>query len=109
MGVASAALLAGCATATGPSADEFAGYFAEGFEVEAFYPCGLDEEWWVTNPAALSAPYRQAGRKDYEKLFVVVRGTVGPAGKHGHMGAYEHELTVTEVVRVDAARQGDCD
>lgn len=102
--------IGGCVTvATAPEPDRHAGFFESGFEVEAFHPCKVDEAWWVTGAEALRQRYREVASAPYQRVYVELRGTTGPAGRFGHMGAYARELSVDEVLLVRPARQEDCD
>lgn len=100
-------LATGCAKATEPAALRYEGHYSWGFEVNGFQPCGSSESWWVTE-GDLHARYRQVAGRDYEPVYVVLRGEAGPPGKFGHLGAYARELAVREVVEMRAARDGDC-
>lgn len=112
-----ALLLVGLVTATaacGSRADLHAGRYESGFEASAFYPCGSDEQWWLTADSAswarLHAPPARIDSGGYREAtaFVRVRGRVTGPGEFGHMGAYDRELTVTEVLEVRAPEEGSC-
>lgn len=102
------ALLGACAvTGTGGST-EYAGLYSQGFEVDSFQPCGSPEKWWVTEGEELRERYRQAGVQPYDRVYVVVRGRVGPPGRYGHLGAYARELRVERVVELRPGGRGRC-
>lgn len=102
--------LGGCATLTDPTTSrEYTGLYASGFEVEGFVPCGTDESWWVTEGEELRERYGEVATRPYEAVYVVVRGAVGPEGRYGHLGAYPHEIAVSDVVEIRPARPGECD
>jgi hypothetical protein len=77
-----------------------AGAFAWGFEVSAFAPCGLDEEWWVGTPEAMLEAYRRTARHEYEYVFVRVRGMKSERGAWGHLGVYDRELNGVELLEM---------
>ena len=107
--MAAALLLTGCVTAaTGPDDRQFAGFYASGFEVESFRPCGSQEQWWVTEAQALRARYAEVAATPYQEVYVVIRGEAGPEGRYGHLAAYQREVAVREVLELRAAREGDC-
>jgi hypothetical protein len=93
------------------ASDTHRGYFSYGFETSAFHPCNSDEAWWVTGEgtAALIEQYGQVAPADYEPVYAEVRGQVSEPGAYGHLGAYQRELTVTEVVELRAAGEDDCE
>lgn len=101
LAAALAALATGCATLATDPAEEIAGIYESGFEVDAFRPCNEDEAWWVAEGEELRRRYRETVTRDYQPVYVVVRGEVGPRGAFGHMGAYDRELRVREVVELD--------
>ena len=103
------ALLAGCASVTTEPVPEIhAGFYRAGFEEDGFSPCESGEEWWVVDGQELRARYAETAERDYEPVYAVVRGETGPRGAFGHLGAYDRELRVTEVLEVRAPREGDC-
>lgn len=110
-----AALVAGLlAAGCGSRADLHAGRYESGFETSAFYPCGSDEQWWVTADSAawarLHAPPARIDSAGYLEAvaFVRLRGRVSPPGEYGHVGAYDRELRVSEVLEVRAPEEGEC-
>lgn len=101
--------LAGCAgVSTGPGETELRGHYSWGFEVSSFQPCGAEESWWVAADAGLGQRYLEITTRQYDRVYVELRGEVGPEGKFGHLGAYPRELNVREVVEVRAAGANDC-
>jgi hypothetical protein len=88
-------------------------FYSWGFEVEAFQPCGSKEGWWVVsmNPEAgrtLSRRYREATSGPYQRVYAELKGTPSTKGRFGHMGAYDREFALEEVILVREARPGDC-
>lgn len=99
---------AACGSVTAPGVQEHAGYYESGFEVESFRPCGESQAWWVTGGESLRERYREIAAAPYERLYVVVRGTAGPVGRYGHLGSYQRELEVEEVLEIRRALPTDC-
>lgn len=105
-----AVLAAGC----GSPADLHAGRYESGFETSAFYPCGSDEQWWVTADsvawARLHSPPARVDSSGYLEAvaFVRLRGRVSPPGEYGHVGAYDREIRVGAVMEVTAPEKGEC-
>ncbi len=89
----------------------YVGTYSWGFEVSEFRPCAANEKWWVTGSAGeeLVAKYRSL-RNDtmYQRIFVKLRGTVSKTGQYGHLGAYEKEFDVSEVIDARNLRPGEC-
>ena len=102
-------LLGACTSAIRGSQEEtLAGHYSQGFEVDAFRPCGSDEKWWVTEGTELRSRYAALSPKQYEEVYVEIRGHAGPVGKYGHLGAYARELAVGEVIAIGPAVEPKC-
>ena len=104
----SALALASCASGRIHSGvlSRFCGHYEKRFEVDSFRPCGLDERWWVRHEThaliqAITAPDGTVGGEAYVELL----GEVGEGGRYGHLGAYDRELTVQKVVRIEPPRK----
>jgi hypothetical protein len=101
-------LLAACAS----TSDAQRGHFSYGFETVSFQPCNSDEQWWVTGDAgamqALVDQYEEVAQAQYEAVYVELQGDVSAAGAYGHLGAYQREFAVSEVVEVRGASDEDC-
>jgi hypothetical protein len=95
------------------SQELFEGGYAYGFETSAFLPCGLHEQWWVT-PAngevgeELVRMYNAISDEQFKNAYSRLRGKISARGKYGHLGFYEREFVVTEVVDLRARQEGDC-
>lgn len=94
---------------SGPDEPILRGHYSQGFEVDAFQPCGREESWWVTDGESLRSRYRALNPSQYQRVYAVVRGRTGPEGKYGHLGSYTRELSVSEVISIRAEGAGDCD
>ena len=102
-------LLAACVSdTTGLAEEQFAGYYSQGFEVDAFRPCGSEERWWVTEGTELRSRYAALAPKQYEEVYVEIRGHAGPSGRYGHLGAYSRELAAGEVIAIGPAAERNC-
>jgi len=108
-------LLPGSGTKTG----EFEGYYASGFEVSSFVPCGIAENasygngYWLTGTTEFYDQYYaliQSSGFDqstgYLSVYVRFKGELSPPGHYGHLGAYEREVTVTELLEMSV--DGKC-
>ncbi|CAG0980838.1 hypothetical protein GPROT1_02269 [Gammaproteobacteria bacterium] len=97
-------------TFSGPAQD-YAGTFTYGFEVVAFKPCNSDEVWWlngeVTAMKDLRTRYEALTRK-MEPVHVQLRGLISERGNYGHMGGYQRQLYVLELLDVRDIQPGDC-
>jgi hypothetical protein len=93
--------------------DLFEGSYAYGFETSAFLPCGVSEQWWVT-PAngevgqELVRAYNSISDEQFKNAYARLRGKISPRGSYGHLGMYEREFTVTEIVDLRGRLEGDC-
>lgn len=99
---------------------EFEGYYTFGFEVSAFVPCDYDPEaangigYWLTDNSGFSERYfalvESTGQdpvRDYVTVYVRFQGELSSPGSYGHLGAYEREVTVTELLEMSL--DGQCD
>ncbi|MCC7077191.1 MAG: hypothetical protein IT198_08710 [Acidimicrobiia bacterium] len=85
--------------------DVYTGHYSTGFEVSAFVECGSDEQWWVVGSAELTEEVEAAADSPpYEPVYLRVRGTLSEPGTYGHLGAYQRQLTVTEVLDVSVEK-----
>lgn len=98
-----------------PSERSWRGTYAWGFEESAFRSCGSTTRWWVTSSdadvsAQLVNTHRQLTNETmYAEVFVRFRGTLSERGTYGHVGAYERELDVTEIIEMRVLADGECD
>ncbi len=104
----------------GPTTDEFEGYYASGFEVSSFVPCegtepnpGYVPGYWLNGTTDFYDQYYalvQSSEFDqnsgYLSVYVRFKGDISPSGNYGHLGAYEREVTVTELLEMSV--EGTC-
>jgi len=99
-------------TATlGGEPKDYAGTFRYGFEVISFKPCNSDEVWWLNGDAAPMIELRtryEALTKKMEPIHVQLRGLSSERGIYGHMGGYQREFYLQDVLEVRAIQAGDC-
>lgn len=93
--------------------DVFEGMYAYGFETSAFVPCGVKEAWWVTPTNGevgqeLTRAYDATVTEQYRSVFARVRGNLSARGAYGHLGAYQREITVNEILDIRLPQTGDC-
>ena len=113
-----AALLSGCAILDPHDRDTnvYEGLYAWGFEVNAFRACDETGLWWVVASNDVSgvadsllANYNRIADNQYDEVYVRFRGHPGPKGTYGHLGSYEREFFLDDVVEMRKASAGDCD
>ncbi len=104
-----------------PATDEFEGTYSNGFEVSAFVPCegvspgpGYVPAYWLSGTTEFYDQYYalvQSSGHDpvtgYLSVYVRFKGELSPSGTYGHLGAYEHEITVTELLEMSLV-DGQC-
>lgn len=104
-----------------PTTGEFEGMYSSGFEVSAFVPCegvspdpGYVPAYWLSDPPEFYKEYAalvQSSGHDpvtgYLSVYVRFKGELSPSGTYGHLGAYEHEITVTELLEMSLV-DGQC-
>ncbi len=91
----------------------FEGFYTLGFEDSTFEPCARDEHWWVApvneeTARELNERYLDVYDQGRVRVFVRLRGERSRKGSYGHLGHYERQLTVSQVLDVRVARPGDC-
>jgi hypothetical protein len=94
--------LAACATESQTTAQRYYGVWDWHFETSAFTTDGGEGPYWLVAEGAaweqINAPLQQVGRGPWGRVHLIVEGYLGPRGRHGHLGAYAHELHVTRVI-----------
>ena len=99
-------------TATlGGEPQDYAGTFRYGFEVISFEPCNSNEVWWLNGEAAAMTKLRtryEALTKTMQPVYVQLRGLISERGFYGHMGGYQREFYLQDVLEVRAIQPGDC-
>jgi hypothetical protein len=100
----------GCAD--GPSTAngslEVTGTYEGGFESSFFVPCGTAETWWVEADPAFQQQYAALVTRDYEPVFIRMRGDRSALGTYGHQGLAVREFVVKEVLEMRLAISTDC-
>jgi len=80
---------------------EYSGIYSREFEAVQFVECGNDESWWANALPEIdySLKMKYISRKNTEKnlIFVKVMAVLSDAGKYGHFGMSERELTIHEL------------
>jgi hypothetical protein len=101
-------LVAAC-TSVGTDNRLYTGVYSEGMETMTFHADGEAQAWSVTGPAvgALqnAAPARQ-NPWDGFRIRAIVKGELSQPGRYGHLGMYQREITITEVVLAPAPERG---
>ena len=84
------------------------------FEVCTFTPCDSAAAWHIdetSDSAAIGHLVREyflIREKEYDQVYVQLKGHVTPHGQYGHMNAYSRSFVVEEVILVRTHRDGDC-
>ena len=83
-----------------------------GFEEAALRPCGSDEQWWIVGSdnaiIELQDRWTALGLEWYQHGYAEVRGERSRTGEYGHLGLYQREFAVTEVLEVRLLEEGEC-
>lgn len=106
-----AALTAGCAIVDNLDDDGILeGYFSFGFEDASFFPCHVNEAWWVNSDPAVGLldAYSAIASGPHDLVYGRARGTRTPRGTYGHLGRYQREFTVMDLVEIRSTKAGDC-
>ncbi len=95
----------------GGGRDSYVGTVSFGFEVSSFRPCGGSEQWWFTGGEVLvdlQAMYNDLGVNWYEPVYAELRGEPGGRGEFGHLGAYQREFRISDILEVRLLDDGEC-
>ena len=114
-GAVLATLAAGCSNLTAGQDDakleRYSGLFRQGFEQSDFYPDDGGGPWWLSYDGDFWTriePFNEgAGRGNHVLVRIEVAGELSPVGRHGHLGAYQRELTVERLLSVEAASDAE--
>ena len=110
--------ISGCGVIqTSPPEQTFEGILTYAFEVSSFRPCGSENDSWFTAPAESGfwekyqalGPF-QAGEQGTAYVYTRFTGTLasGDPNGYGHLGQYQSEVTVKEVLEIRPAIPGEC-
>ena len=108
------ATISGCSlfgSKFGGGADSYVGTMSFGFEESAFRPCDRTEQWWIVGGEVvvdLQSKYNDFGVNWYEPVYAELKGDPSNKGEFGHLGAYEREFEVSDVVEVRLLEPGEC-
>lgn len=98
----------------------FRGVYRFGFERSEFVECGAAERWWVrpaTRDLSRDLVYRRLRPFDDAPdsvglgrgaVMVSFRGRPSTRGEYGHMGEYEREFVLTDVVSMQDTVNNGC-
>lgn len=104
----------GCASAPDPaeSARTVTGHYIWGAEVNAFSPCGGEEDLWVTASASvqesLRTRYAAMDLPPYTPVVIEVRGSPGPVLDCGFCETYDGSFAIDEIVAWNPALGDEC-
>ncbi len=102
-------LVAAACTSVGADDRIYTGVYSEGMETMTFQADGEAQVWSVTGPAVgalqSAAPARQNPWDGFQ-IRAIVKGDLSPPGRYGHLGMYQREITITEVVLAPAPERG---
>ncbi len=88
---------------------EHEGTYSWGFETNSFQPCGIFENWWVTGDVnQLVTCHDSLAPGQYNPVFVRVRGMASPPGYYGHLGVYQREFYLTELLSCAPIDENPC-
>ena len=91
-------------------AEPYGGYYRSGFESSSFHPDGVREQWWLKGTitcSGLNVGPDIHGFPASNWVRVSVRGKLSGKGSYGHMGAYQRELSVQQVLSCRPLRPGE--
>lgn len=96
----------------------FTGHYTYGFEVSSFLECGSSDPWWVHSYdpdvsdellECIMTFYPDDWHLDYHDVFLQVQGQVTPEGEFGHLGMYNRQLLVDEILECRPPQPDDCE
>jgi hypothetical protein len=88
---------------------ELTGHMLIGFEVASFVPCGdasapgASQGYWLSaDPGVDLYDAYHAAVDDYTPAYLHFVGRLSPPGQYGHLSAYTHAVTVTQIIELNA-------
>jgi hypothetical protein len=88
----------------------YSGYYQSGFETSNFVAdtkCPREPGWWLTvEEAGFRERFAEVTEGDASELrtvFVRFEGRLSRRGDWGHLGEYDHEVTVVHLLEMEAA------
>jgi hypothetical protein len=83
-----------------------------GFEESGFRPCNTDEQWWIVGSDDTIIEFQERwgelGLDWYQHAYAEIRGSRSDRGEYGHLGAYQREIDVREILEVRLLEEGEC-
>lgn len=96
----------------GKEGDVTRGLVSFGFEEAAFRPCNSDEQWWIVGDdetiIELQDKWTSLGLEWYQPGYAEIKGERTGKGEYGHVGAYDREVDVKDVLEVRPLRGNEC-
>ena len=89
------------------------GHFRFGFEESSFVECNSNERWWVrpTSEREINRfKLKLAPLKNTELNigYASFRGVTSENGRFGHLGAYDREFLVSELIEFNSVTPSEC-
>lgn len=93
-------LAGACISPFGTGERRFTGVYAEGIEVVVFEPAGTNQSWAATgNTSAMRAALPPGfDPAPGFRICATVIGRVSPIGRYGHLGLFNREIEITQVI-----------
>lgn len=101
-------LAAGCRETTIEEEVAVSGRLSLGFETTSFRPCQSTENWLPVMTQEMRARYDSLAGAMYVPVYARFRGSVGPRGRYGHMGANDREFHISGLVEMRDTTERDC-
>jgi hypothetical protein len=96
----------------GGKVQTYSGHYVYGAEVETFQPCGSERTYWVRGSIKVLGELRtvhgQLTQEPYEKIYVELRGSIGPRATEGLPADFDGQLMVEAVGAARVAGPQDC-
>lgn len=105
-------LVAACASPFGATGErQYTGVYAEGTEIMTFHADGEAHPWAVAGGDALYALQAAAPPRaqpwDGFQIRAVIKGRLSERGRYGHLGMFEREITITDVILAPAPERAN--
>jgi hypothetical protein len=81
----------------------YSGIYVAGYERSEFRPCGSPERWWLESRVRVPVPFGRGASS-----FVVAHGVRSARGRHGHLGVYDREFLVDQLISASPAIPSEC-
>ena len=93
--------------------ENWKGVYRAGFETQMFTPCGGKEGMWVEGKYQeiddyISKTSNPTSTFYTTEVYVEIQGDVSPPGTYGHMDAFQQQINIVDIIKVQYGMPFGC-